>query len=349
MKIVKRIIFIVFLVLVLTAAGFIGNFVRLLVLEKKDDIHLKMSDVHTAGKTDRYIPQGLTYSNKHKVMLQTSYNKDKKVSKLYVTNIVTGKLEKELRIINTDDSENKSHIGGITTDDNKVWITSDYKINEFSLDEIMKTQEDYIKSVKEDELPVRGDFCTYTENNLWVGDFFLNPFYKVPNNTPLLMQYSTVVEQVPAPAEGEENSEEAPAAPAEVKGIDFKKPVAVFSLPKKVQGMVIFENKEENKIDFYVDGSFTLVQSTFTHYKVDLNNKDEIELDGAKYPYYKYENSEVISTEKMPPMAEGMVYCNVTGKREIYIVFESCSDAYKIAVPKMDRIMKYNLDRKESK
>ena len=372
MKIAKRVILIVFFVILFILTLFIGNFVRLLILEQRDDIKLKMSDVRVAGNRDHYIPQGLTYSKKYKVMIQTSYNKDKKISKIYISNFTTGRLEKELKLVNSDDTENISHVGGITTDENKVWITSDFTVWEYSLDEIMTTTNDYVKSIREDELPIRGDFCTYTENKLWIGDFFLNPFYKVPDNMPLLLQYSTIIEENP-PAETtteenteteEENSEESENNNFEEnieenidepmwdkpKGIDFGKPAMIFSLPKEVQGMVIFENKEENTIDFYCDGSFTyLVQSYFMHYKLDLKdeNKEEFDFYGNKKDFYRFEKAEVLSYEKMPPMAEGMVYSDRAGKKEIYILFESDSDAYKLAAPKMNRIMKYWIERKK--
>ena len=381
-KIVKIILITIFIIIISAATLFIGNCVRLIVLEKRDDIHLKMSDVKTAGVKDKYIPQGLTYSNKYKMMIQTSYNKEGKTSRLYVSNLTTGRLERELILLNSDGTENNSHVGGITTDDNKVWITSDFTIWEYSLDEIMNTTNEYVQSVREDELPIRGDFCTYTENKLWIGDFFLKPFYKVPNDTPLLLQYSTIKVETPPPAENtseenteenaeetsneegenqEQNNEENNEQPQEevfdgpiadkVIDIDYSKPEKILSLPKMVQGMVIFENKEEGILDIYCDQSFTyLVQSTFIHYKVNLNeNKEEFDFYGNKTDYYRFENAEIVKEEKMPPMAEGMTFSDRTGKREIYIVFESNSDAYKFAVPKMDRVMKYNMDRKNRK
>ena len=378
-KIIKIILITIFIIIISAATLLIGNCVRLIVLEKRDDIHLKMSDVKTVGVKDKYIPQGLTYTTKHKMMIQTSYNKEGKASKIFVSNITTGRLEKELFLLNSDGTENNSHVGGIATDNNKVWITSDFTIWEYSLDEIMTTTNEYVQSVREDELPIRGDFCTYTENKLWIGDFFLKPFYKVPNNTPLLLQYSTIKKETPPPAEtpAEENSEEnveetvneesnnqeqenveqpleeifdGPIAD-KVIDIDYSKPEKILSLPKMVQGMVIFENKDEGILDIYCDQSFTyLIQSTFIHYKVNLNeNKEEVDFYGNKTDYYRFENAEVISKEKMPPMAEGMTFSDRTGKREIYIVFESNSDAYKFAVPKMDRVMKYNMDRKNRK
>ena len=66
------------------------------------------------------------------VILQTSYNKNN-VSMLYIINFDTGKLIKELKLIEIDDKDNKNHVGGIATNEEKVWITNDYEINEYNL------------------------------------------------------------------------------------------------------------------------------------------------------------------------------------------------------------------------
>ena len=43
------------------------------------------------GNLDNYAPQGLAYSSKYNVILQTSYNKDKKASMLFISDFKTKK------------------------------------------------------------------------------------------------------------------------------------------------------------------------------------------------------------------------------------------------------------------
>ena len=85
------------------------------------------------GNKNNYVPQGLAYSNKYNVVMQTSYNKKNTVSMLYIIDFNTGNLIKELKLKEINDSDNVNHIGGITTDDNTVWISNDFEINEYSL------------------------------------------------------------------------------------------------------------------------------------------------------------------------------------------------------------------------
>lgn len=268
--------------------------------------------IDVQGNTNKYTPQGLTYSDKYDVVLQTSYNSKHTVSMLYVTKLSTGKVLKKLKLKELDDSDNINHVGGITTDNNKVWITNDYSINEYNLDEILNTKNDYIKSIKNTKLLNRGDFCTYNNGILWIGDFFLKPFYPVPDDNPLLMGYKLN------------------------DNIDYNKPNYIISLPKMIQGMVI---TEDNK--FIFTHSFTnLINSKMTIYDNVLKEKPSTyNLNGNKIPYYKFNKDNLLNTIKLPPMAEEFFLKD----NNLYILFENSSDTYFYAYPKMKKIIKLNI------
>ena len=270
------------------------------------------------GNTNKYVPQGLAYSDEYNIILQTSYNSKHDVSMLYITNYKNGKLIKELKLKEIDLNDNINHVGGITTDEEKVWITNDYEVNEYSLKEIINTKKDYIKSTKNKKLPNRGDFCLYNNNILWIGDFFLNPFYKVPDNNPLLLGY--------------ENK----------KTIDYKKPDYVISLPKMIQGMAI---TEDNKFIFTT--SFTnLINSDLLIYDNPLKEKNSYyKINNKSIPYYKLNDSKLINTLKLPPMAEGFFYKD----NNLYILFENSSDTYFYAYPKLNKIIKLNINKLDTK
>lgn len=265
------------------------------------------------GNSSNYVPQGLAYSENYNVVLQTSYNSKHDVSMLYVIDFQTGELLKSLKLIEIDDNDNINHVGGITTDEHTVWITNDYEVNEYILDEIINTEDDYIKSIKNTKLPNRGDFCYYKDNMLWIGDFFLNPFYPVPDNNPLLMAY---------------NLEE---------DLDYSKPEYIVSLPKMVQGMTI---TSDNK--FIFTSSFTyLIKSNLSVYDNILNEEPETyNLNGTNIPYYKFSKNNLIQNIKLPPMAEGLFNIN----DELYILFESSSNSYWGAFPKINKVIKFNIN-----
>ena len=313
MEYLKKLLIILGCVIGLILLVLIIDIVRLTISYNiNKDKYIEQFDVQ--GNTSKYVPQGLTYSEKYDVALQTSYNTKHDVSKLYITNFSTGKLIKELKLIKIDGSDDTNHVGGITTDNNTVWIVSDYEVNEYSLDEIINTKEDYIKSSKNTKLPIRGDFCNYNNNVLWIGDFFFNPFYKVPNDNPLLMGYNLN------------------------KDINYSEPDCIISLPKMVQGLTI---TSDNK--FVFTHSFTnLIHSDLSIYDNVLNGEHEYyNLNGKNIPYYKFNDSNLIKKIKLPPMAENLF--NIDD--QLYILFENSCDTYFYAFPKIYKVIKYDISK----
>ena len=296
MKILKTVLKVLLCIVIAVLLILIIDYVRInlrYIFTKKD--YEEAFDIY--GNKNGLVPQGLTYSEKYNVVLQTSYSKES--SKIYVIDYKNGKLIKELSLINKDDSNNIKHVGGITTDDNYVWISNDYEIDIFNLEDIVNTDSSTIKSIDEIKLPIRGDFCYYHDDILWIGDFYLRPFYDVPNGDPKLNGYKISNE------------------------IDFDNPDYVLSLPKMVQGMTILPDGS-----FAFTESFTyLINSNLSIYKNILDNGN------------KFDNSNLIKTIKIPPMAEGMFYKD----GYLYILFESSSDKYSLADPKIDKILKYKI------
>ena len=219
-KVIKCLIWTIFIFIILFVINYARINIYYLINKDKYTEHSKIE-----GNLDNYAPQGLTYSSKYNVILQTSYNKNKKASILYITDFTTKKLIKKLQLKKSNNEINNNHVGGITTDNNTLWITSDYELNEYKLDEIMKTNNNEIKSIKDTKLINRGDFCSYKNNTLWIGSFHIDFFYP---EDPILHGYKTD------------------------KEIDFTKPDYEYDIPWLVQGMAI---TDDNK--FVYSQSFT--------------------------------------------------------------------------------------------
>ena len=301
-KIIKIILIIIFIIVLL----FIFNYLRINIFYIINKSNYKET-INIEGNTNKYIPQAITYSNKYNITIQTSYNKNKKVSRIYITDLNNNKLIKTLDLKKSNNTINNLHVGGITTDNKTVWITNDYLVSEYSLEEIVNTKNNYIKSNNDYKLPIRGDFCLYKNNYLYIGDFFLQPFYKVPDNNPLLLQYN-------------------------INNINYNEPNLIISLPKMVQGMEI-----DNENNFYFTTSFTyLINSNLLKYKnILLEKPSTYTFNNHKYKYYKFNKSNLISKKKLPPMAEGMFYKD----NKLHILFESSTDAYTPALPKIRKVL----------
>ena len=264
------------------------------------------------GNSNGYVPQGLAYSEKYDMVLQTSYNKKHEISMLYVIDFKTRNCLKEIKLLRNNGNDNCNHVGGITTDGHKVWITSDYEVNEYSLDEILNTNETYIKSLKDIEIDNGADFCTYHNNILWIGEFFLKGIYNVKDDNPLLMGY--VVKE----------------------NIDYENPDYIISIPNIVQGLAI---TSDNKFIFSRSYS-NFINSSLSIYENILQYEPKYyEFNGNKIAYYEFNKNNMIKNVKLPPMSEEIFIKD----KSIYILFESSSDKYFYAYPKIKKILKFDI------
>lgn len=263
------------------------------------------------GNKYGFVPQGLVYSDKYDIVLQSSYSNNGEPSKLYVIDFTKGILLKSFDLLDPDGNKMYDHVGGLTVSDDKVWISSDYNIYEFNLEEIATSKDNDIKSINKKSIITRGDFCFYQDNMLWVGEYSLSFYYRVKDNNPLVMGYEVS------------------------DNIDYKKPKYVISIPKMAQGMIILP---DNTFAFSRSYSY-LINSDISIYKNVLkeDNNDYYDIDGNKIPYYTFNSSNMIEKIKIPPMSEGIFYKD----GYFYILFENNSNKYIFAYPKIDKIIKY--------
>ena len=293
-KIIKLFLFAILSLLIVFVLDYIRINIRYFITRNNYNEVFKVY-----GNSNKSVPQGLTYSSGYDVVLQTSYSSD--VSKVFITDFKKNKLVKELKLINKDGSKSTKHVGGIATDNDKVWISNDYELDVYDLSEMINTSKDSIQPIEEIKLPIRGDFCYYTDDVLWIGEFYLKPFYDVEGGVPKLNGYKLD------------------------KEIDYNKPDYSLSLPKAVQGMVVFPSGEVGFTQ-----SFTyLVNSNLSIYKDEL------------FTGKSFNKKNKIKTIKLPPMAEGMFYRD----GYLYVLFESSTDKYSLADPKMDRVIRYDVKK----
>ena len=303
-RILKGFILTISLVLLLIIIDYIRINIRYYLDKKQYE-----ESVPIKGVRDGYAPQGLAFSEEYNVVLETSYKKND-VSKLYVIDFNTDIVLKELELYLENGLQNMTHVGGIAVDKERVWITGDGMISEYSLFSIMNPIESKIKSTRDDKIPIRGDFCYYSNNTLWIGDFYLKPLYNVPNDNPLAYAYDTT------------------------KLLNYDNPKLAIQVPKMVQGMSITKDNE-----FLFTTSYTnLINSNLYKYKdITKGRKKKIKIKEKYIPYYEISNNDLISTKKLPPMAEGMFYYDGYA----FIIFENNSSKYFFAYPKVRNVLKY--------
>ena len=282
MKTIKKIFKIILLIIIIIMFLLIVDYIVINTKYQKNKNNYK-SKYKIIIETG-YAPQGLTYSEKYNVIIQSSYSYRDKESKIYIIDFNTKRLLNEFNLKN-----NKLHVGGITTNEDILFITSDHYLYKYDLKEIMNTGINSIKELSKTKIKNRGDFCLYHDNVLWIGDYALFPLYNVPKNKPLILGYKD-------------------------GNTKYNKPDYSYEIPKMVQGMAIVKD------EFIFTKSYSpWIESKLVTYK--LKNK---KLKKKK-------------TVVLPPMAEGLFYKD----DNLYILYESNSYKYWMAIPKIDYLVKY--------
>ena len=266
MKLTKKIIIILLFIVISALLIIIFDYTRINVryfINK--DKYTESFNIY--GNKDGYVPQGLAYNEKYDIVLQTSYSKS--ISKIFITDFKSKNLIKELKLINKDGSNNNKHVGGIASYNSYIIISNDYELDIYDLDEALNTNNDSIKAIKEIKIPIRGDFCYYNNDIIWIGEFYLKPFYDLDDGNPDLYGYNVS------------------------NNINYNKPDYKFSLPKAVQGMSILPDGV-----FVFTQSYTYLTNSYLSFYKDLVNADS----------NKFNNKNRKDVIKLPPMAEGIFY-----------------------------------------
>jgi len=265
------------------------------------------------GLEEGIIPQGICYSSTHNVILITGYHKGKAPSVIFILDATTNKLIKSITLT----YENKTfqgHVGGITTDEETVWILDDKTLYHFNLKELIQTSDmNSIEVKKIKELPIKTDFCTYYEGTLWIGEYYYSFLYSTDKSHHLSINNETNK----ALLFGYENN-------------DYQYPTKIISIPDKVQGLLFTKDKIIISQSFFrFESSNLLIYENILKQEASTVYK----LDNKEIPLYFLSSKQLLKMIEMPPMEESITLID----DKIYLIFESASIYYKF-------LLKYKTD-----
>lgn len=282
-------------------------------IAKKYEYFLKNYEEYTPipGLKEHIIPQGITYSNEYNKIIMVGYHKGNASSVIFIIDYTSRLLDKSILLYNYDNTPLNTHIGGITTDEDTLWLSDDYKLYTINLNDLMNTKDmDIIKVSKSINTLTKGDYLLYHENNLYIGEYD----YKIKYKTKESHYYLT--------PNGEENKSLI-AVYSLNDNTDFNKPNYLISVPDRIQGIAIDEND-----NIILSRSFWSFQSSdISIYQNPLNEEtNDFNLEGTNYDLYYLDNTNLINNIKIPSMSEGISLID----NELYIIFESASTYYKV-------------------
>lgn len=298
MCIVKKILK-VFLFLILTVAALVLLAIGGLNIAKfviyRDYYKAEDALCRNPGLGDGFICQGIAYADGMDVILVSGYMKDKRASRIYVTDLDSNSYYVTL---NRDGKTYTGHAGGIAVSGGIVYIANGSRIYSFLLSDVLNASNgDDINIGSGVKINNKASFIYTDDSYLYVGSY-------MNKDTDI------VEEHVFDTAEGTHY-----AICSAYPISDLSKPERVYSIRNKVQGICF---SPEGKV--VMSTSEGITSSGYHVYDLDDAVYSGKNLDGAPLYYLDNLESEVYG----PAMAEGLDYYD--GKT--ITLTESASDKY---------------------
>lgn len=263
------------------------------------------------GLEEGAIPQGMCYIAEKGILLVTSYHKGGAPSTIFVVEKETGLLIKSVILQDSKGDLFCGHVGGIASDGNWVWISSESSVYAFPYEALENSDNMAVISLSTGiACPVKADYIYWDGACLWVGEYSHPPFY---NTDPTHFSVDRFGFEYNALILGYTvDPENGTIGDAEI----------AFYAPDKVQGIIVHD-----------DGSIVLSCSFWSfessklicYSSVDKNSSTSVLLiNNKQIPVYYLESQRVRWELEMPPMSEGITLV----EDNYYILFESASQLY---------------------
>lgn len=263
------------------------------------------------GLDEGAVPQGICYIEESGVFLITSYHKGGAPSAIFVVDEKTGLLIKSLTLQDHSGTLFCGHVGGIASDGNWVWISSENTVFTIPYKTIENSSNMAIVSLPVGiTCPVNTDYIHWDGTYLWVGEYSHPPFY---NTDPAHFSVDCAGHEYNALILGYSINH--------VNGMIAEAEVALYA-PEKVQGIIV---QDDGSIilscSFWSFEPSKLICFSF----VDKNSCESVLVVNEKQiPAYYLDSQHMRWELEMPPMSEGIVLV----EDNYHILFESASRLY---------------------
>lgn len=269
------------------------------------------------GLDTSFTPQGLCYNEYEKTFFVSGYMSDGSASRIYVVDAQTQQTVKYITLLTTDGKDYVDHAGGITANENYVWVVGDGILNRILLWEINSAQNgDKVNIIDSMETGNGADFVTIdkVQNILWVGEFHRDKAYETDESH----YFETSSGTNKALSFGYEMSDNAEQGSL---GFSTLTPVIALSTPSLVQGMIIAGEK------IVLSTSYSLPDShlyTYTNILELPTDKTYSVSQDISIPLYILDEENLLGDMSAPCMSEEIEYVN----GRVFVLFESACQKY---------------------
>ena len=272
------------------------------------------------------VPQGISYSKKYN-MIFFSFYFDKHIPSLVsVIDSSNNTTVGTFSLKESGSSFHYGHVGGLTVNDNFVWVSSNGKLYKYKISDITKsTPSGALVPISATETETKASFVTYYQKVLFIGEFAYGSKYKTKNlhhieNRDGVKHYAWVC--------GYNVNKER-------NGLKY-----ILSIRQKVQGICI------NDIYVFLSISYgRRNRSIIAIYKNPLQEPPHRTVtleNGLKAPLWYLDGKNIVREIDFPPMSEGITM--IDGK--LAVLSESGAEKYqKGGLGPLDRVILINLGK----
>ena len=271
------------------------------------------------------VPQGLSYSKKYNLIF-ISYYFDKHIpSSVSVIDRSNNTTIGTFALKESANSFHYGHVGGLTVNDNFVWVSSNGKLHKYKISDITNsTLSRVLVPISATETETKASFVTYYQKVLFVGEFAYGSKYKTKNSHHIedrdgVKHYAWVC--------GYNVNKER-------NGLKY-----ILSIRQKVQGICITD-----KYIFLSISYGRRNRSIIAIYKNPLQEQPHRTVtleNGLKAPLWYLDGKNIIKEIDFPPMSEGITMID----DKLAVLSESGAEKYqKGGLGPLDRIILINLE-----
>ncbi len=263
-----------------------------------------------AGLESGFVPQGLCYIREINKFLISGYMPNSRPSRVYIIDGTTKQTEKFFTFKHKSGEEYIGHAGGIATNGEYAFISSEGKIFRFLVSNLTQPSiDDTIVFDYEQNTENQADFCYFDNGLLYVGEFYKAPKFNTDVNHHILLEG------------GKQNNAIIFAFRLSEKGVPSVVPEKAISIPGMVQGMTFYREK------IYLSASYAMQKSKILVYENALSKKPNsfIVFNRSKVPLYILSDKLLKRTIVLPPMSENIIIVD----NRMYLLFESNARKYR--------------------
>lgn len=313
-KKILNILLIILASLITTALIFIMIYKKNLKRSYKEYVNISETFCLTPGLETEFVPQAISYNEKHNLILVTGYNTDKTASPLFILDS-NGKLTKKVTIKTLENKDYTGHAGGIISFNDIIFISSGSKVYKLNMNNVLEAKDnDFVKVDAITKVAVSGSTMFVYKDYLFVTEFYEDTKYQTETSHHVKTPSGDTNKAIAFAYEIDENN---------ISGLKSNEPKLVLSIPEKVQGLLVKD------AEMILSTSFGRYNDSYIYkYKNILNNDTTniYKYNEVNLPLYIMDKSDLTYTLLTPPMSEGMSFYNDS----ILIIFESGAAKYRL-------------------